>query len=413
MNDTPTPSPPAEPLPKAPPQDLFWGIGLLLSVVPITNILHRLAADGRVDRSTPSMVVATTLACAGAVGAVLLHRRLAPRHAELGVVVPAGMLLLVSVVGRAWTHGSSIATPAHLVLATVEGFAVGGGLFPLLRYAREQLHVPETRLVARSFAAGVLTTVVLGGLSSGLIPGDEPGPKFLRLALTLGAGSIWALYRMPVVFMRFVAWLLARVVYRVEVVNSEYIATEGPQVLVCNHVAFNDWLIVAGTSPRPGRFVMDKGMFQLPVVRTLCTIADVIPIAPRKVDPDLLERSFDRIAEALDNGQVVCIFPEGKITRDGRMQPFRPGIERIIARNPVPVVPMAVGGLWGSFFSRVEGSAMRRPFRRGIFNRIALVVGPPIPPEEVDADRLRETVAELLVEAETRAGTGRTRADVA
>jgi 1-acyl-sn-glycerol-3-phosphate acyltransferase len=104
--------------------------------------------------------------------------------------------------------------------------------------------------------------------------------------------------------------------------------------------------------------------------------------------------AFDRIAEELEAGEVVCIFPEGKITHTGELNVFRPGVEKIVRRTPVPVIPMALKGMWGSFFSRKGGAAMRRPFRR-FWSRIELAIGEAVPPEQVTAEGLAERVAAL------------------
>jgi 1-acyl-sn-glycerol-3-phosphate acyltransferase len=122
--------------------------------------------------------------------------------------------------------------------------------------------------------------------------------------------------------------------------------------------------------------------------------ARAIPIASHRTNPSSLKNAFDEIAKALENGEVVCIFPEGRLTRDGRLGIFKRGIERIVARNPVPVVPMALKGLWGSFFSHKNGRAMASLPRR-FWSRVELVAGFPIDPVNVTAERLREMVRNL------------------
>jgi 1-acyl-sn-glycerol-3-phosphate acyltransferase len=152
--------------------------------------------------------------------------------------------------------------------------------------------------------------------------------------------------------------------------------------------------VLAAASRRPIRFVMDHAIFKLPVLRFIFKTARAIPIAPRREDPAMLERAYEEIGDALDAGDLVCIFPEGKITSTGELNPFRPGIERILARNPVPVVPMALRGLWGSFFSREGGSAFRRPFHR-FWSRIEVVAGPALAPEAASAEALQTEVSAL------------------
>ena len=118
-------------------------------------------------------------------------------------------------------------------------------------------------------------------------------------------------------------------------------------------------------------------------------------IAGRKDDPEMMERAFAAVAQALRDGQLVGIFPEGRITDSGEIQPFRPGIARILAATPVPVVPMALRGLWGSFFSRKDAPAMTRPFRRGVWSRIGLAVAPPVAAELATPEALQAQVREL------------------
>ena len=120
----------------------------------------------------------------------------------------------------------------------------------------------------------------------------------------------------------------------------------------------------------------------------------MIPIAPASRDPGLLESAFERIADELAKGELVCMFPEGGITTNGELAPFRRGIGRIVQRTPVPVIPVALVGLWGSFFSRKGGRAMSRPFRR-FWSRVEVRVGEAIPPEQVTAQAVAERVAAL------------------
>jgi hypothetical protein len=159
-------------------------------------------------------------------------------------------------------------------------------------------------------------------------------------------------------------------------------------------VSFVDALVIAAASRRPIRFVMDHTIFKIPVLNFVFRTSHAIPIASRKEDPARLEQAYDTVARALEDGELVCIFPEGRITTTGELNPFRPGIERIVQRTPVPVIPMALRGLWGSFFSRKDGPAMRHPFRR-FWSRIEIVVAAPVPPSEAHAEALQVRVLAL------------------
>jgi 1-acyl-sn-glycerol-3-phosphate acyltransferase len=222
---------------------------------------------------------------------------------------------------------------------------------------------------------------------------------FLILAGLSLASAAYIYSLLPEFLLRFLAWILGRVLYRLEVRGHEHVPETGPCVVVANHVAFNDWLIVAGSLRRPARFVMDHNMAKLPVVSTLLRHGKVIPIAPAHENAALMERAFTRIAEELRAGEVVCIYPEGKITKTGEMNPFKPGIERILKETPVPVVPIAVHGLWGSFFSRKDGPAMSRLPRR-FRARLTLQIGEPVAPEQASAAGLEREVKALLAQAE-------------
>jgi len=201
-------------------------------------------------------------------------------------------------------------------------------------------------------------------------------PSVLLIAALLNllvAAYIYSL--LPEFMMRFLVWIATHTLYRIRHEGLEHIPEEGPCVLVCNHVSFMDALILA-------------------VLNFVFRTARAIPIAPAKEDPQAKARAFDAVAAALAEGEVVCIFPEGKITYDGQINPFKSGIEEIVARTPVPVVPMALCGMWGSFFSRRYGPAMLSWPRRA-WSRIALKAAAPVPAAQVSAAGLQQAVSQL------------------
>lgn len=221
-------------------------------------------------------------------------------------------------------------------------------------------------------------------------------PALFGLGALLNAAVALYIYGLvPEFLLRFIAWLLVKAVYRLRTSGLAHLPHEGAAVLVANHVSFADAVIIMGASPRPIRFVMDHRIFRTPLLGFIFRHCGAIPIASAKEDPVMLEAAFAEVGRALENGDLVGVFPEGHLTRDGELQPFRPGISRILAANPVPVVPMALSGLWGSFFSRIDGSAMQTPFRRGVFSDIALQVGAPVPPGEATPEHLQQKVLAL------------------
>ena len=268
-------------------------------------------------------------------------------------------------------------------------------LYALIQTRGEASH--KARIIAANNILNSLFLILAAGLSALAL-----GPLQLSIAqlflLTGLLNALVAIYiftLVPEFLLRFLSWLLVSVAYRVDKEGTERIPAEGAAVIVANHVSFVDALVIMAASPRPIRFVMDAGIFRIPVMSWLFRQAKAIPITSAKKDPALVERAFERVSEALRDGQLVCIFPEGRITDSGELYPFRPGVMRILERDPVPVVPIALQGLWGSFFSRRGGAAMRRPFRRGLFTRIGIRVGQLRAPAAVAPESLQAEVAAL------------------
>jgi 1-acyl-sn-glycerol-3-phosphate acyltransferase len=138
---------------------------------------------------------------------------------------------------------------------------------------------------------------------------------------------------------------------------------------------------------------MDHNIFRIPLLSFFFRTSYAIPIAGAREDPVILDRAFDAIAQALEQGNLVGIFPEGRLTSDGEIAQFRGGVKRIVERTPVPVVPMALSGLWHSLFARHAGKLKRAPSR--LFPRVRLIVGPPVQAARVEPQALRETVAAM------------------
>lgn len=196
-----------------------------------------------------------------------------------------------------------------------------------------------------------------------------------------------------------VAWGLTNVVYRLKVIGRENLPDEGPFFVACNHVTFVDSFVISSGCPRPARFVMYYKYFDMPFISRIFRDSKVIPIAGASEDKTVLNAVFDKIAAELHDNEVVCIFPEGRLTPDGKLHEFRPGIEKIIQQTPVPVVPACMNGLWGSYFSRRYSGKERKPFRRK-WSRISLEFGAPIPPAEVTAEKLYEIISRMKIEEE-------------
>jgi 1-acyl-sn-glycerol-3-phosphate acyltransferase len=207
-----------------------------------------------------------------------------------------------------------------------------------------------------------------------------------------GAVAVFIYTLVPEFLMRFLIWLLINLLYRIDARGLDNIPEEGAAIVACNHVSFVDALIVGGTIRRPVRFVMYHKIFRIPVLNFIFRTARAIPIAPAREDEKLLREAYDEIDRALRNGELLGIFPEGGLTPDGEIKDFKSGIEKIIARTPAPVVPMALRGLWRSMWSRRDSRMGRLRLPRRMRARIDLIVEKPLPPEQVTAASLEVQV---------------------
>ncbi len=343
----------------------------------------------------------------------LLCETLSRRHVEIGLVPfgAFGMSLFAIdlwFASRGLVHGEGtltlgrfLAQPAHWrVMADLALLALFAGLYSVPMYALIQMRsLPShrSRIIAANNILNALFMIASAAMAALLLKAGVTVPQLFLITGLLNllvAGYIFLV--VPEYLLRFIAWIATRLVYRFEVRGDEHIPTEGAAILVCNHVSFVDAILLMAASPRPIVFIMDHRIFKLPVLGTLFRLAKAVPIAPQKEDPQAYEQAFARARAVLDAGDLLCIFPEGAITRDGTLGEFKGGVMKLLEANPVPVVPLALRNLWGSFFSRVEGNAMSKPFRRGFFSRVGLVAGEPVPPAQVTPGGLRERVGALL-----------------
>jgi 1-acyl-sn-glycerol-3-phosphate acyltransferase len=280
-----------------------------------------------------------------------------------------------------------------LLLGVFGGFFIVP-LFALIQTRCDPEHVSRT--IAGMNILNALFMVAAAGVAMLLIRQGFTIPEmFLTTALLNVLVAIYIFSLVPEFLMRFLAWLLIHTIHRVSVMGADRIPEEGAAVLVCNHVSYVDAIVIMAASPRPIRFVMDHRIFRTPLLGFIFRTARAIPIAPAKEDPWLMEKAFVDIAQALHEGDLVCIFPEGQLTRTGEMSAFRGGIAKIVERSKVPVIPMALRGLWGSLFSRDGSNVFERSFARGWRSRLALAVGVPVPPQEVTPEGLYDQVLAL------------------
>lgn len=365
--------------------------------------------------STQVVTLLLTLFSLGVALGSLLCEKLSGHKIELGIV-PIGSLgmsifgidLYFSVAGIQVMEDMSamafIQQPENFRLmfdiAMVSAF---GGLFVVPLQALIQ-HRSDEKNRAQIIAANNMFNAIFMVASAGigilaLVVIELTIPEyFLVLAIMNIVVAIYVYSRVPEFVLRFFIWMLGHTLYRVQDKGLENIPDTGAAVLVCNHVSFVDAMLIAGTCHRPVRFVMDRSIAEMKGLRTFFKIAKTIPICSPKANIEVYENAFKRIKEELDSGEIICIFPEGKLTTDGEVDTFKSGIERIIKETPVQVVPMALGGMWGSIFSHKDGHALTKRPRR-FWSKVTLTVSRAQPAANVSAASLEHDVKTLLGDA--------------
>jgi 1-acyl-sn-glycerol-3-phosphate acyltransferase len=288
---------------------------------------------------------------------------------------------------------------APRVLFDMALIGVSGGLFIVPLYAMVQQRTAAAHRARVIAANNILNALlmVLAAVAGMLLLGVADLSKsqyFMVLALVNAAVACYIYAQAPEFTMRFIIWLLGHSMYRVKHIQLRHIPATGPAVLVCNHVSYVDALLLGGAIRRPVRFVMNKSIYDMAVLNFVFRTGRAIPIASASEDPQACDQAYESISRALQQGHLVCIFPEGQLTRTGELGEFKKGVEKIIARDPVPVVPLALRGLWGSFFSHADGRALAKWPRR-VFARLDLIAGEPVAAETVSAELLQARVLEL------------------
>lgn len=347
----------------------------------------------------------------------LMCEMLSKRHVEIGLVPLGAIGMSIFAIdlyfaSRALPSSSEMDVAAFVaqakhwrVMVDLGLLALFAGLYSVPMYALIQLRSPAShraRIIAANNILNALFMIASSILAGAMLALGASVPQiFLAVGIAniMVAGYIFLL--VPEYLLRFVAWVASRLIYRFIVRGDEHIPVQGAAVLTCNHVSYVDAVLLMAASTRPIYFVMDHRIFKLPLIGGLFKLAKAIPIAPRSEDPVAYEAAFEAAAKVLREGDLLAIFPEGGITKDGTLQPFKGGIMKILEnahRDGVttPVIPMALTNLWGSFFSRIEkDGAMVRPFRRGMFSRVGLNVGEALQPEKVQPEILHARVAKL------------------
>ena len=341
----------------------------------------------------------------------MLCEKLSGGRVEIGLVPFGSLGMAVFAFDLAWASPALPAPEAlgALALLQVPGtlrvlfdllmLGMFGGFFIVPLYALVQQRAkPEqrARIIAANNIMNALFMVVGTLAAAGFLAAGLSIPQLFAVAAlchTVVALFIYSL--VPEFLLRFIVWLLVHSIYRLRIHKLGQIPERGAALLVCNHVSYVDALVIMAASPRPIRFVMDHRIFQWPILSFAFRHSKAIPIASARDNAALMEQAFENISQALQAGDLVGVFPEGKITADGQLNPFRPGIRRVLDRNPVPVIPLALRGLWGSLFSRKHGAWVQRLINNRLFASIELVVGRAVTPNQATPEHLQEEVAAL------------------
>ncbi len=297
---------------------------------------------------------------------------------------------------EAWVFFSDSANWRILIDLLLIG--VFGGFYTVPLYALvQQRSAPEhlSRVIAGLNILNALFMVVSAIMAMLLLgqAGLSIPELFLITAILNAVVAIYIFSLVPEFLMRFLVWILIHTIYRVRMTGENHIPEEGAVIIAANHVSFVDPLILGGMIRRPVRFVMHHSIFKIPLLNFIFRTGKAIPIASRTDNPAILEAAYRQIHQVLKDEDVLGIFPEGAITHDGEIQTFKSGVCKIVAEQPVPVVPIALCHLWGSMFSRRDSFWKRRPYK--LWARIEVRIGQPIPPEELTAERLQLAVEKL------------------
>lgn len=340
----------------------------------------------------------------------LTCEKLSRRHVEMGLV-PIGAFF-ISIVGidlffalnsipemAPRTVLEFLQTPSSyrvIVEMICIGFFMGVYVVPLQTLIQVRTPVDRrARVVAANNVMNALL-VVCGALWSliwlKVFRWDIPS-LFLFMSLFNAVVSIYIFLQVPEFTMRFVVWMLSHSLYRVDHEGIDLVPEKGGALMVCNHVSYIDALVLAGAVRRPIRFVMAKDVYDIPFLNYLFRACRTIPIAPKSKDPETYDRAFADIEHALEEGDLLCIFPEGRLTPDGDVGEFKSGIMKVLETTPVPVIPAALKGLWGSKFTHQGDGLWKGPLQ--LRSKLGVAISAPVEAPDVELTALKREVERL------------------
>jgi len=368
----------------------FWFLGALLTANIVfygEDVLHLTSTRTGILQAAVAIGIGLGSLAAGYLSSGKVEYGLIP----LGSVGMTVFGVLLSARNLSFTH--------VLILLAALGFSAGFFAVPVNALIQ---HRPDEKdkggVIA---AANLLSFVGIGGAASVYYffqhyAHFSPSSIFLSVSLVTVAATIYVLYLLPDALLRFLLWIATHTLYRIHLEGREHIPARGGALLVPNHVSMVDAVLLIASIDRPIRFIMFKGSYDHPLVKPFAKIMGVILISSQ-LRPREMIQSLRTATQALKDGEIVCIFPEGQMTRIGQMLPFRRGMERIIKGVDVPIIPANLGGVWGSVFSFERGRFLWKLPRR-IPYPVTVTFGKPMPSTS-SAQDVRQAVQELGAEA--------------
>jgi 1-acyl-sn-glycerol-3-phosphate acyltransferase len=394
----------------------FWFVGTVLTGNLPTY------AEVNLGGNPTLYVFALALFSVGVGVGSLLCEKLSARTVEIGLV-PLGAIGMSAFMLDLYFARSGLASASGLgvagfiaqpgswrIVIDLTGIGLFAGFFVVPLFALIQSRTPSgemSRVIAGvniQNAFFIVLAAVLGIVVQRFLGWTIP-QVFLALAIANALVALWIFTIVPEFAMRFLSWVLVRAMYRLRLHGIErHVPDEGPALIVCNHVSYMDALILAASIPRPVRFVMYYKIFNIPVMSWIFRTAKAIPIAGARENPEMMQRAFDAIDAALADGEIVGIFPEGALTKDGEIAPFKSGVERILERardagRPVPVIPMALRGMWSSMWSHRDNRMGRLRVPRRFRAQVEVVADAAIDGAATDAAQLEARVRALRGDA--------------
>ncbi|KWV11577.1 MFS transporter, partial [Xanthomonas translucens] len=386
----------------------FWFVGTVLTAQLPTY------AELNLGGAQDLYIFALALFSIGTGTGSLLCEKLSGRTVEIGLVplgafgISAFMLdLYFARPGGALQAGLGIGQFVHQagswrIMLDLVGIGLCTGLFVVPLFALIQSRTPKAELsrviaglnIQNSMFIFIAAMVGIALQMQQLtlfgvrvpMPGLSIPQVFLALAIANAVVAIWIFSIVPEFLMRFLSWVMVRALYRLRLHGiARHVPDEGAALIVCNHVSYMDALVLAASIPRPVRFVMYYRIFNIPVMRWIFRTAKAIPIAGAREDPALMQRAFDAIDAALAEGELVCIFPEGALTKDGAIAKFKSGVEKILERRAVPVLPMALRNMWTSMWSKRDSRLRRMRVPRRFRAHVEVIAGAPMAAAEASA----------------------------